>query len=105
MKEEKEGLKKRGRKVGKLRYKKYGQFKSFILNQSGFKVIKTGNRLDKLRISKVGVGLDMGLKSFLTDSDGRQIENPKFYKRTLERIRIEQRKRSRTKKGSKKWKT
>ncbi len=101
MKEEKEGLKKKGRKVGKLRYKKYGQFKSFILNQSGFKVTKTGNRLDKLRISKIGVGLDMGIKSFLTDSDGRQIENPKFYKRTLERIRIEQRKRSRTKKGSK----
>ncbi len=50
-------------------------------------------------------GQSMGIKSFLTDSDGRQIENPKFYKRTLERIRIEQRKRSRTKKGSKKWKT
>ncbi len=47
-------LKKRGIKVGKLRYKKYGQFKSFILNQSGFKVTKTGNRLDKLRISQVG---------------------------------------------------
>ncbi len=80
MKEEKEGLKKRWRKVGKLRYKKYGQFNSFILNQSEFKVIKTGNRLDKLRISKIGVGLDMGIKSFLTDSDGRQIENPKFYR-------------------------
>ena len=34
-------LKKKGKKVGKLRYKKYMQFKSFILNQSGFKVIKT----------------------------------------------------------------
>ncbi len=38
MKEEKEGLKKRGRKVGKLRYKKYGQFKSFILNQSDLNI-------------------------------------------------------------------
>lgn len=47
-------LKKKGRKVGKLRYKKYGKIKSFILNQSGFKVIKTGNRLDTLYISKVG---------------------------------------------------
>jgi putative transposase len=47
-------LKKKGRKVGKLRYKKYGQFKSFILNQSGFKVIKIGKRYDKLYISKVG---------------------------------------------------
>ena len=47
-------LKKRGKKVGKLRYKKYGKFKSFILNQSGFKLIKTGNRFDRLYISKVG---------------------------------------------------
>ena len=31
------------------------------------------------------IGLDIGIKFFLTDSDGRQIENPKFYKKTLER--------------------
>jgi putative transposase len=140
-------LKKNGRKVGKLRYKKYGNFKSFILNQSGFKVIKTGNRLDRLHISKVGdipirihreieclikqviikryksgewyalvcvdkkytmierviekvIGLDMGVKFFLSDSDGKQVENPKFYKKTLERIRVEQRKLSPKKKGS-----
>ena len=47
-------LKKRGKKVGKLRYKKYGKLKSFILNQSGFKLIETGSRLDMLYISKVG---------------------------------------------------
>ena len=140
-------LKKKGRKVGKLRYKKPGQFKSFILNQSGFKVIKMDKRLDTLYISKVGnvlirahreiegkikqvivkryksgewyalisvdrevsvitktiekvIGLDVGIKFFLTDSEGRQIENPKFYKKTLERLRIEQRKLSRKKKGS-----
>ena len=140
-------LKKKGRKVGRLRYKKYGQFKSFVLNQSGFKVVKTDKRLDKLYISKVGdvpvrihreiegkikqvivkqyktgewyalisadkevsvitkvmdkvIGLDVGIKFFLSDSDGRQIENPKFYKKTLERLRIEQRKLSRKKKGS-----
>ena len=48
------GLKKKCKKVGKLRYKKYGKLKSFILNQSGFKLIETGSRLDKLYISKVG---------------------------------------------------
>ncbi len=140
-------LKHNGKKVGKLRYKKYGNLKSFILNQSGFKVIKTGKRLDKLYISKIGnipirihreiegkikqviikhyksgewyvllsvdnkisildrviqkvIGLDMGIKFFITDSEGRQIENPKFYKKTLDRLRIEQRKLSRKKKGS-----
>ena len=141
------GLKKKGRKVGRLRYKKYGQFKSFILNQSGFKVKKTGKRFDRLYISKIGdvpirvhkeikgkikqviikqyktgewyalisvekevstktrvainvIGLDMGIKFFLSDSDGRQIENPKFYKKTLERLKIEQQKLSKKKKGS-----
>jgi putative transposase len=50
-------------------------------------------------IEKV-IGLDMGIKFFLSDSDGRQIENPKFYKKTLERIKVEQRKLSRKKKCS-----
>lgn len=140
-------LKKRGRKVGKLRYKKYGKYKSFVLNQSGFKIIKTGGRLDKLYISKVGevpirvhrsvggrikqviikrygsgewyalicveearverekkeseraIGIDVGVRSFLTDSDGREIENPRFYERALERLRVEHRKLSRKKKA------
>jgi len=37
-------LKKKGKKIGKLRYK-YGKFRSFM-NQSGFK-IETGSRLDR----------------------------------------------------------
>ena len=140
-------LKKKGRKVGRLRYKKYGKVKSFILNQSGFKITKTDNRLDRLYISKVGeipiqihreiegkikeviikqyktgewyalisvekevsvmakaidrvIGLDVGIKFFLSDSDGRQIENPKFYKKTLERLKKEQRRLSHKRRGS-----
>jgi len=142
-------LKKKGKKIGKLRYKKYGKFKSFILNQSGFKIIETGSRLDKLYISKVGevpirihrsikgkikqviikrygsgawfallcveetetqkkevervIGIDLGIKSFLTDSEGRVIENPRFYERDLERLRVEHRKLSKKKKGSNNW--
>lgn len=143
-------LKKKGKKVGRLRYKKYGQFKSFILNQSGFKVKTTGNRLDNLYVSKVGdipirlhqkiegvikqviikkyrsgewyamvcteketqsttqtpqsfIGLDVGLLHFLTDNIGRQIENPKFYKQALKRIKKEQRRLSSKKKGSNNW--
>ena len=125
-------LKKNG-KVGRLRFKSKGRYKSFIYNQSGFKLIKTGKRLDILHLSKIGdipirvhravegeikqviikrynsgkwfacicvekeicvaqrkservVGIDVGVKHFLTDSDGRQIENPKFYEKTLEKI-------------------
>ncbi|MCW7081008.1 MAG: transposase [Candidatus Methanospirare jalkutatii] len=142
-------LKKKGKKVGKLRYKKYGKLKSFILNQSGFKLIETGSRLDKLYISKVGevpirvhrlvegkikqviikrygsgawfallcveeaeapkkeiekvVGIDLGIRSFLTDSEGREVENPRCYEQELERLRIEHRKLSRKKRHSKNW--
>jgi len=142
-------LKKKGKKVGKLRYKKYGKLKSFILNQSGFKLIKTGSRLDKLYISKVGevpirvhrsvegrikqviikrygsgewfallcveeaevpkkeieraIGIDLGIRSYLTDSEGRVIENPKFYEQEIERLRREHRKLSRKKRRSKNW--
>jgi putative transposase len=37
------------------------------------------------------------------DSYGRQIENPRFYERSLERIRVELRKLSRKIKDSKNW--
>jgi len=141
-------LKKNGKKVGKLRYK--GKwFKTFVYNQSGFKIIRTGKRLDKLHLSKIGdipirihreiegkikqviikryksgkwfalicvekgneqksktgkvIGIDVGIRFFLTDSEGRQIENPKFYEKTLERIRIEQRRLSKKRQGSKNW--
>jgi len=141
-------LKKNGKKVGRLRFKGKGWFKTFCYNQSSFKIIKTGKRLDLLRLSKIGdipirvhrevegeikqvvikrhnsgkwfacvsiekkisitqrktsraVGLDFGIRHFLTDSEGRQIENPRFYQKTLERIRVVQHWLSRKKKGSK----
>ena len=140
-------LKKNDEKVGRLRFKGKGWYKTFVYNQSGFKLIKTGKRLDILRLSKIGdmpirvhravegeikqviikrhncgnwfaclcvekkvdiigkepkraIGIDVGVKHFLTDSEGRQIENPKFYGKTLERIRIIQHWLSRKKKGS-----
>jgi len=137
-------LKENGKKVGKLRYKGKGWFKTLNFNQSGFKIDFENNRLI---LSKVGsipiklhrsiegkikgvivkrersgrwyaivqvedeleplprsgktIGIDVGIRHFLTDSDGRQIENPKFYERTLNRIRILHRNLSRKQKGSK----
>ena len=134
-------LKRKGRKVGKLRFKGKGWFKTLNYNQSGFK-LESG----KLVLSKVGeipiklhrkirgevkgvivkrersgkwyaifqvedepeplpktgrtVGIDVGVKRFLTDTDGRQIENPRFYERSLERIRKLHRQLSRKRKGS-----
>ncbi|MGB3346885.1 MAG: RNA-guided endonuclease TnpB family protein [Candidatus Humimicrobiia bacterium] len=47
-------LKKNGKKVGKLRFKGKGWFKTFTYNQSGFKLIETNKRLDLLHLSKIG---------------------------------------------------
>lgn len=135
------GLKRKGRKVGRFRFKGAGRFKTLNINQSGFR-LENG----KLVLSKVGeipiklhrkiggetkeviikressgrwyavfqvedeleplpktgreIGVDVGIKHFLSDTDGRQIENPRFYKRALERIRIRQRQLSKKQKGS-----
>lgn len=146
-------LKKNGKKVGRLRYKKEGRLKSFIYHWNGFKIIETGKRLSKLCLSKIGeipiriyrkiegkikqvivkrypsgkwytifyveredntsimnteevkkvIGLDMGVKHFLTDSEGRKIENPRWYERVLDRLRIECKRLSMKVKGSKNW--
>ncbi|MEA1905024.1 MAG: RNA-guided endonuclease TnpB family protein [Candidatus Hadarchaeota archaeon] len=134
-------LKRKGRKIGRLRFKGSGWFKTLNFNQSGFK-LENG----RLVLSKVGeipiklhrkiegevkgvivkrersgkwyaifqvedeakplpktgkaVGIDVGIKRFLTDTEGRKIENPKFYERTLERVRVRQRQLSKKRKGS-----
>lgn len=144
-------LKKNGNKVGRLRFKSNGWFKTFTYNQSGFKIIETDKRLKSLHLSKIGdipikihrevkgkikqivikkhnsdkwfaciqvenkvekekrsiekkVGIDVGIKHFLTDSDGLQIENPKFLDKYYKRLRREQKKLSRKEKGSNKYK-
>jgi len=121
------GLKQNGHRVGRLRFKGHGWFKTLNYNQSGFKL--EGKRLalskigeipiklhreikgevkgvvvkrersgkwyaafqveDNLKIlPKIGraIGMDVGIKHFLTDTDGRQVENPRYYERSLERI-------------------
>jgi len=46
--------KKNRRKVGSLRFKGKGWFKTFTYNQSGFKLIETGKRHQTLKLSKIG---------------------------------------------------
>jgi len=43
-----------GNKVGRLRFKSSNRFTSFLYNQSGFKIIETDNRYNKLHLSKIG---------------------------------------------------
>lgn len=46
------------------------------------------------------IGIDVGLKSFLTDSEGKTIENPRFYRTSQRTLRRKQRMMCRRKKGS-----
>ena len=48
-------LKKKGKKVGKLRFKGRDWFKTINFNQSGYKLIETEKRYDKLKLSKIGL--------------------------------------------------
>ncbi len=139
-------LRKSGRRVGRLRFKGKGWFKTLNYNQSGFRIdferkslilskigvvpIKLHRRIkgkvigviikrtrsnkwyaivqaeaepEPLPKTRGTVGIDVGIRHFITDSDGRQVENPEFYRRTLCRIRILHRNLSRKKKGSKNW--
>src|SRR6266849_5657927 len=46
------------------------------------------------------IGIDVGLKSFLTDSEGHTIENPRFYRTSQKTLRRKQRQLCRRKKDS-----
>src|SRR3989440_7399842 len=46
------------------------------------------------------IGIDVGLKSFLTDSDGNTVDNPRFYRTSQRTLRRNQRQLCRRKKGS-----
>ena len=46
------------------------------------------------------IGIDIGLKSFLTDSEGHSIENPRYYRKSQKTLRRKQRMLCRRKKGS-----
>src|SRR2546423_1588178 len=46
------------------------------------------------------IGIDVGLKSFLTDSEGNTVDNPRFYRTSQRTLRRKQRTIARRKKGS-----
>lgn len=47
------------------------------------------------------IGIDVGLESFLTDSNGNKVENPRWFRRVMKSLRRKQRRLDRRKKGSK----
>jgi putative transposase len=51
-------------------------------------------------VTEAAIGIDVGIKSFAVDSEGKIVENPKFLKRSLVELRVKQRTLSRRRKGS-----
>ena len=144
-------LKKRGRKVGKLRFKPSQRFRTITYNQSGFRLEPKNDKFSLLHLSKIGdipirlhravegdikgvtvkhmpsgkwfayllvddgrdsreltiidkmVSIDVGLEHYAVDSDGQEVENPRFLKRELKKLRREHRRLSRKEKGSNNW--
>ena len=58
----------------------------------------------KLGDKSKSIGLDLGLSHFLIDSQGKKVENPKFLKQELEKLRFLDRCLSRKKRGSNSYK-
>lgn len=54
---------------------------------------------ENLPVTGKVIGLDVGIKNLLTDSDGAEIENPKWYRTGQKKLRVLQRAVSRKKKG------
>lgn len=137
-------LKKKGHKIGTLRFAKYSEYRTFTYNQSGFRLEK-----NKLHLSKIGkisvvyhreipqnalvkqiaitrtksskwfacitcnidadipkfgiekqIGIDLGIKNFIYDSDGQIVSSQHNLKKMLKPLRRIQRKISRRQNGS-----
>lgn len=97
-------------KIGLVRIKKHRNFegliKSVTISQtpSGkyyVSVLVEQEDIKSLPKSNNNIGIDLGLKEFAITSDGEMIDNPKYLKKSEDRLRKLQKDLSRCKKGSK----
>ena len=72
-----------------------GKYFISILCETGVEKIKP-KPIDK----STSIGIDLGIKHFLVTSDGREVDNPKFLRNSMVRLKVLQRRLSRKKKGS-----
>jgi len=134
--------KKRGMKIGHIRFKGYGWYNTLNYNQSGFKLDqdhgllhlskigdmrvklyrKIEGRIKAIIIKREGkrwfaiiqadqepqplpetmeaIGLDVGLTSFVVDSEGNEIENPRCAEQSADKLAKLQKKLAKAVKGS-----
>lgn len=64
-------------------------------------LVENGKALTATKLVKKAIGVDMGLKHFLVTSEGGKIDNPRFLREDLQRLKVLQKRASKKKKGSK----
>jgi putative transposase len=66
-------------------------------------LVETGTKAPKLKKIKkeTAVGVDLGIKTFAVCSDGKEIESPKYLRKSIDRIKVLQRRLSKKQRGSK----
>ena len=96
-------------KIKNVRIKMHRKFKGVIKTVTVSKecdntyyvsILVEENIETKSKINK-SVGIDLGIKSYIVDSDSNKINNPKYLSKSLVRLEVEQRKLSHMKKDSK----
>jgi putative transposase len=83
-------------KIGviKIHRKVEGSVKSILIKRLGkrwFAVIQAEQEMEPLPQTGNVVGLDIGLKSFIVDSDGNSVENPRFAEKAAVKVKNIQR--------------
>jgi len=94
-------------KIGEIKIKLYrkieGRIKAVLIKRVGdrwFAVVQAEQEPEPLSETGNAVGLDVGLKSFVVDSDGNSVENPRFAEKAAVKVKNIQRRLSRAQKGS-----
>jgi putative transposase len=98
-------------KIGKVKWIKHrpldGRVKSITIKQIGkdWYVTVLCEQIDDVSLTEIDtdqiLGLDFGLGSFITDSNGNKIESPKVFRKNQLKLKAKQRRLSRCDKGSK----
>jgi len=81
-------------KIGTIRFNMHrpytGRVKGVLITRSGdhwYVIIQAEQEIPEPKANGRSVGIDVGLNSFAVDTNGRVIENPRFYEHSLDRIR------------------
>jgi putative transposase len=94
-------------KIGDIRIKLYrkivGCIKAVIIKREGrqwFAIVQVDLEREPLPETGKSVGLDVGLKSFVVDSDGNSVENPRYAEKSAKKLAKAQKRLARAKNGS-----